>query len=108
MANSQVIEIAGDNWKTEVLGSPVPVLVDFWGDWCNPCKALVPILDELSVEMAGTIKIVKVNVAENRELATKHGVRNLPCLLVLKGGQVKGQMGAMNKSQFKEKLATYL
>ena len=109
MANSQVIHITGDNWKTDVLDSTLPVLVDFWAEWCAPCKALSPILDELSIEMADKLRIVKVNVEGNRNLATQFSVRNLPCLLVLKAGQVKGQVvGARNIIQFKDKLAAYL
>jgi thioredoxin 1 len=112
MANSpstQVIHIKSGNWKTEVMDSPLPVLVDFWAEWCGPCKMISPVLDELSVEMAAKIKIVKVNVEENRDLATKYSVRNIPCLLIIKAGQVKGQVvGATSKIQFKDKLAVYL
>jgi thioredoxin 1 len=109
MAPSQVIHIKGDNWKTEVLGASVPVLVDFWAEWCGPCKMIAPILDELSGEMAGQIKIAKVNVDENRELATQFSIRSIPTLLVLKDGQVKGQMiGAMSKTMLKERLSAYL
>ena len=109
MANSQVVHIKDGNWKTEVLDSTLPVLVDFWAEWCGPCKMISPVLDELSVELAGKIKIAKVNVEENRDLATQFSIRNIPCLLVLKAGQVKGQVvGATNKTQFKDKLATYI
>ncbi len=109
MANSQVVHIKGGNWKTEVLESTLPVLVDFWAEWCGPCKMISPVLDELSVELADKLKIAKVNVDENRDLATQFSVRNIPCLLVLKAGQVKGQIvGATSKIQFKDKLANYI
>jgi len=109
MGNSQVVYIKGANWKTEVLESPIPVLVDFWAEWCGPCKMIAPVLDELSVEMIGKIKITKVNVDENRDLATQFGIRSIPSLLIFKDGQVKGQMvGALSKLQLKDKLAGYL
>ncbi len=109
MAASQVVYIKGDNWKTEVMGASVPVLVDFWAEWCGPCKMIAPILDELSGEMAGQVKIAKVNVDENRELAAQFNIRSIPTLLVFKDGQVKGQMmGAMSKPMLKERLSAYL
>jgi thioredoxin 1 len=109
MGNSQVVYIKGENWKTEVLESKIPVLVDFWAEWCGPCKMIAPVLDELSTELAGKIKIAKVNVDENRDLATQFSIRSIPTLLVLKDGQVKGQMvGALSKLQLQDKLAAYL
>lgn len=109
MADSQVIHIKGANFKTDVLESALPVVVDFWAEWCGPCKMISPVLDALSVEMADKVRIAKVNVDENRDLAAQYGIRSIPCLLVFKGGQVKGQMvGAMSKTQLKEKLAGYV
>ena len=109
MAGSQVVQIKGGNWKTEVLDATLPVVVDFWAEWCGPCKMLAPVLDDLSTELAGKAKIAKVNVDENRELAAQFNIRSIPCLLVFKAGEVKGQMvGAMNKTQLKDKLAAYL
>ena len=109
MAAPQVIHITGDNWKTEVIDAAIPVLVDFWAEWCGPCKMLAPLLDQLASEMAGKLKIVKVDVDQNRDLAAQFGIRSIPTLLVFKGGTVKGQMvGAMNKATLTEKLATYL
>lgn len=109
MAASQVIHITPDNWKSEVMEATLPVLVDFWAEWCGPCKMIAPVLDELSGEMAGQIKIAKVNVDENRDLAAQFNIRSIPTLLVLKGGQVKGQMiGAMSKTALKDRLSAYL
>jgi thioredoxin 1 len=109
MAGASIIQITGDNWKSEVLESKVPVLVDFWAEWCGPCRMLTPVLDDLATEMAAQLKIVKVNVDENRELAAQFSIRSIPSMLVFKGGAVQGQMvGAMNKAALKEKLASYL
>jgi thioredoxin 1 len=104
-----VIYINGDNWDSEVLKSDVPVLVDFWAEWCGPCKAIAPILDELAKDHAGKLKIAKVNVDENQELAGEHGIRSIPTLLVYQGGDIKEQMiGALNKSALEAKLAPYV
>jgi len=109
MANSNVIHIQGANWKTEVLDSSLPVLVDFWAEWCGPCKMIAHVLDDLATEMASKLKVAKVDVDENRDLAAQFNVRSIPTLLVFKGGQVKGQMiGAMSKAALKEKLSGYL
>lgn len=75
------------NFKAEVLDSAEPVLVDFWAEWCGPCKAIAPILDELSGEMAGKVKIVKLNVDENPSTMSNYGVRSIPTMILFKGGE---------------------
>lgn len=97
------------SFKTDVLEAGVPVLVDFWAPWCGPCRAVAPVLEQLDTELAGRVKIVKVNVDENSEVAGALGVRSIPTLVVFKGGQaVEGAVGALSKAQMLEFLAPHL
>lgn len=104
MAGS-IPHVNATSWNSEVAQASLPVLVDFWAEWCGPCRAIAPVLEELSGELAGKLKIVKVNVDEAPELAQQYNVRSIPTLLVIKNGQVAGQMvGAMPKAALKAKL----
>lgn len=90
-------------FENEVLQSDSPVLVDFWAEWCGPCKALSPLLDEVAGEMDGKIKVVKVNIEEAPEAPTKYGVRGVPTLMIFKNGQVVDtRVGGMPKGQLAE------
>ncbi|MDP6630494.1 MAG: thioredoxin [Kiritimatiellia bacterium] len=109
MASDKIVQIEGDNWQTEVMESAIPVLVDFWAEWCGPCRAVAPILDELADEMDGQVTIAKVDVDSNQQLAGEFSIRSIPTLLIVKEGVVQEQMvGAMNKADLKGKLEAHL
>ena|SRR5579875_2639055 len=100
MASGNVTHISDSQFEQEVLRSATPVLVDFWAPWCGPCRAIAPVVDELANEYAGRLKVVKMNVDDNPETPMRYGVRGIPNLLIIKGGQVKNQIvGAVPKGQ---------
>ena len=108
MAES-IVHIDQNNWQSEVVDSSTPVLVDFWAEWCAPCKAIAPILEELANELNGKLKIAKVDVDQAPELAGQFGIRSIPTLLIFKDGTVQQQMvGAMNKATLKSKVEPFL
>jgi thioredoxin 1 len=80
-------QVSDATFGQEVLNSSEPVLVDFWAEWCGPCRAIAPLLDELSTELAGKVKIVKLNVDENPSTMTRYGVRSIPTMILFKGGE---------------------
>jgi thioredoxin 1 len=109
MASQHIVILSATNFEQEVSKSQTPVLVDFWAEWCGPCKMIAPVLDELAEEKSGKLKVGKVNVDENQELATKFGIRAIPTLILFKGGQVKETIvGAPGKKDLEKKLATHL
>ncbi|GAB4357794.1 MAG: thioredoxin [Oricola sp.] len=94
------VKIDSSNFQSDVLGASEPVVVDFWAEWCGPCKMISPALEEISNEMEGKVKIAKVNVDENQDLAVQYGVRSIPMLLMFKNGEIADQMiGAAPKAR---------
>src|SRR5213594_429827 len=102
MAVANIVTLTDENFAQEVVKSPVPVLVDFWAEWCGPCKMVAPILDELADEYQGRVKIAKVNIDDQQALAAQYGIRAIPTLLLFSQGQVADQIvGLRSKRDLK-------
>jgi thioredoxin 1 len=105
MASPLIVTLTQDNFEAEALKSSTPVLVDFWAEWCGPCKMIAPLLDELANEYDGKVKIGKVNIDEHQSLAAEYGIRAIPTLLLFNKGQVADHIvGARSKRDFKNSL----
>ena len=101
MASDKIVTITQDNWENEVLKSETPVLVDFWAEWCGPCRRVAPVLDELAGEMDGKVRIAKLNVDENQKIAMDFMVQSIPTFILFKGGKMADRlMGAVPKAAF--------
>jgi len=95
-----IVNITNDNFESEVLQSEQPVLIDFWAEWCGPCKMIAPILDQIADEYKGRLQIVKLDVEESQAIAMQYGVRGIPTLMLFKGGVVEAQhVGMLSKEQ---------
>ena len=98
--SDQIVYVTDDSFDEEVLKSDVPVLVDYWAEWCGPCKMIAPILDEISADYGGKLKIAKLNIDDNPGTPPKYGIRGIPTLMMFKGGDVEAtKVGALSKSQ---------
>ncbi len=103
------LEISDQSFKDEVLSSSEPVLVDFWAEWCGPCRSLTPIVEELSEEFKGKIKVAKIDIDANQEVSVEYGIRNIPTLLFFKNGQVVDKVvGVQPKEKLAERLQSLL
>jgi thioredoxin 1 len=105
----KVLELNDANWASEVMGSREPVLIDFWAGWCVPCKTLSPIVESIATELAGRLKVGKLDVQENEKVPMQYDVRTLPTLLLIKGGQVVEQrVGLMTRDNLMKLLTPHL
>ena len=103
MASDKVFHVTDASFELEVMKSATPVLIDFWAPWCAPCRAIAPMVDELAAEYEGRLKVVKINVDDNPQVPARFGVRGIPNLVIVKGGEVKQQIiGAVPKKNLVE------
>ena len=98
--SEHITQVKDADFETEVLKSDTPVLLDFWAEWCGPCKSIAPMLDDIAKEYSGRLKVVKINIDENQKTPMTYGIRGIPTLMVFKGGKVEAtQIGAVGRGQ---------
>jgi thioredoxin 1 len=98
--SERIVHVTDDSFEQEVLQSSDPVLVDYWADWCGPCKMIAPVLDEIAQEYDGKVRIAKLNIDENPDTPPRYGIRGIPTLMLFKEGEVEAtKVGAVSKSQ---------
>jgi len=106
---SNALDVTDNTWETAVLQSQVPVLVDFWAEWCGPCRAMSPYVDKLAEEYKGKLKVVKLNTQDNTEVPSRYGITAIPTFLVIKNGEVAKQIvGSMTYDQLKGAVSPHL
>ena len=98
--SSNIVHVSDESFESEVLGADTPVLVDYWAEWCGPCKAIAPVLEQIAEEYDGKLRIAKLNIDDNPSTPPKYGIRGIPTLMLFKGGNVEAtKVGALSKSQ---------
>ncbi|OQW94195.1 MAG: thioredoxin [Beggiatoa sp. IS2] len=107
--SEHIVCVTDDTFSDEVLKSDGPVLVDYWAEWCGPCKTIAPVLDDIAQEFAGKLKVAKLNVDENPETPPKYGIRGIPTLMLFKNGNVEDtKVGALSKAHLREFITRHL
>ena len=98
--SEHIVHVTDDSFESDVLKSGEPVLIDYWAEWCGPCKMIAPVLDELATEYSGRLKVAKLNIDENPNTPPRYGIRGIPTLMLFKNGEVEAtKVGAVSKSQ---------
>lgn len=98
--SEQIVHVTDDSFESDVLKSDQPVLIDYWAEWCGPCKMIAPVLDEIAGEYAGRLKVAKLNIDDNPNTPPRYGIRGIPTLMLFKDGEVEAtKVGAVSKSQ---------
>ena len=106
---SEMFEVTDENFNAEIMNSDIPAVVDFWAEWCGPCRMVSPVVEELANDYKGKIKVAKMDVDQNRETPTRFGIRNIPTLIFFKGGEVTQTIvGVQPKSQIEEEIKKLL
>ena len=107
--SEHIHHVTDGNFDSEVLQSQTPVLVDYWAEWCGPCKMIAPILDDVAKDYNGKLKVAKLNIDENQETPAKYGIRGIPTLMLFKGGNIEAtKVGALSKSQLSAFIDSHL